>query len=73
MQLSMSEVLFDSMMDHRCLIGTLLLTTAGTTRRRSRVCDKHDAPACLLLQLVFEYLVATQFSVCTPLQMRADS
>jgi hypothetical protein len=73
MQLSMSEVLFGSMMDHQCLIGTLLPTIAGTTRRRSRVCDKHDEPVYLLSRLVYEYLVATQFSVCTPLQMRADS
>jgi hypothetical protein len=72
-QLSMSEVLFGLMMDHRCLIGTLLPTIAGTTRRRSRVCDKHDALACLLLRLVYEYLEAMQFSACTPLQMRVDS
>jgi hypothetical protein len=68
----MSEVLFGSMMDHQCLIGTLLLTTAGTTRRQSRVCDKHDAPACLLSRLVYEYLAATQSSACTPLQTRVD-
>jgi hypothetical protein len=68
----MSEVLFDSMMDHLCSTGTLQLTIAGTTRRRSRVCDKHDALACLLLRLVYEYLEAMQFSACTPLQMRVD-
>jgi hypothetical protein len=68
----MSEVLFGLMMDHQCLIGTLLLTTAGTTRRRSRVCDKHDAPVFLLSRLVYEYLAATQFSACTPLQTRVD-
>jgi hypothetical protein len=68
----MSEVLFDSMMDHRYLIGTLLPTIAGTTRRRSRVCDKRDAPVCLLSRLVYEYLAAMQFSACTPLQTRVD-
>jgi hypothetical protein len=68
----MSEVLFGLMMDHQCLIGTLLLTTDGTTRRQNRVCDKHVAPACLLSRLVYEYLEAMQFSACTPLQMRVD-
>jgi len=71
-QLSMSEVLFGSMMDHQCLTGTLLPTIAGTTRRRSRVCDKHDEPVCLLSRRVYEYLVVMQFSACTPLQMRVD-
>jgi hypothetical protein len=60
------------MMDRQCSIGTLLLTTAGTTRRQSRVCDKHDELACLLLRLVFEYLAAMQFSACTPLPTQAD-
>jgi hypothetical protein len=69
----MREVLFGSMMDRRCSIGTLLLTIAGMTHRPNRACDKHDAPACLLLRLVYEYLAAMQFNVCTPLQTRVDS
>jgi hypothetical protein len=68
----MSEVRFDLMVGRRCLIGTLLPTIVGTTRRQSRVCDKHDALACLLLKLVYEYLAAMQFSACIPLQMRVD-
>jgi hypothetical protein len=72
MQLSMSEVRFDLMMGRRCLIGTLLPTIVGTTRRQSQVCDKHDAPACLLSKLVYEYLAAMQFSACTPLQTLVD-
>jgi hypothetical protein len=68
----MSAVLFGSMMARRCLTGTLLLTTDGTTRRQNRVCDKHDALACLLSKLVYEYLAEMQFSACTPLQTRVD-
>jgi hypothetical protein len=69
----MREVLFDSMTDRQCLIGTLLPTTAGTIHRLSRACDKHDVQACRLLKLDFEYLAAMQFSVCTQLQTQADS
>jgi hypothetical protein len=69
----MREVLFGSMMDRRCSIGTLLLTTVGMTHQPNRACDKHDALECLLLRLVYEYLAAMQFNVCTPLRMRVDS
>jgi hypothetical protein len=69
----MREVPFGSMMDRRCSIGTLLLTIAGMILRPSRACDKHDALEYQSLKLVSEYRVAMQFSVCTPLQTRADS
>ena len=57
MQLLMSAALFDLMMVRQSSIGTLRLTTAGTTRRLSRACDKHDVPVCRLLKLVYGYLV----------------
>jgi hypothetical protein len=69
----MSEVLFDSMMDHQSSTGTLRLTTAGMTRRPNRVCARRGVPVYLLLKLVYEYPEAMQFSACTPLQMRVDS
>jgi hypothetical protein len=60
-------------MDRQSSTGTLLPTIAGTIHRLNRACDKHDVPECRLLKLAFEYLVATQFSACMPLQMQVGS